>query len=454
MGHRIKKIKDLSLLGLFFTLILLSDGQALSVTIVAQPMLDAKTPTQAISSDTSSKESVDTPTKASDEEKKENDSSTKIIVSSPVDEPVSISSSIHTQLVLSQLEHLRKLKEEYQKQIDQTKAWPRWTCIKHAFKLGEEDPVLAVVKKQLAEYSCFAFSCDDPKEGVKEFTPNFDEKLMNAVKQFQRYHVLDDDGVIGPRTCKALNLSPKERLKKIELNIKRWEQLEPSLKGRYVLVNIPTYNLYAMEDSKVVLSQPVIVGSKSRQTPLFTTNMVSVVLNPSWGVPVKIFVEDKLRKVLNNPEYLDEHHYTVTDRDGQLIPSSMVDWSHVSRHYFPYTIRQLPGKYNALGNIKFILDNKDSIYMHGTPQVTLFNRAARAFSSGCVRLAAPRELAAWALEGTGYNSVNKIDEKIKGEQTITVSLSKHIPVHFVYITVWVDGEGKAVFSDDPYRLDK
>ena len=106
MGHRIKKIKDLSLLGLFFTLILLSDGQALSVTIVAQPMLDAKTPTQAISSDTSSKESVDTPTKASDEEKKENDSSTKIIVSSPVDEPVSISSSIHTQLVLSQLEHL------------------------------------------------------------------------------------------------------------------------------------------------------------------------------------------------------------------------------------------------------------------------------------------------------------------------------------------------------------
>ena len=384
--------------------------------------------------------------------KVDDDSSTKIIVPPQVDEANSASATLDTKLILSQLEHLRKLKDVYEKQHEHITVWPKWTCVKHSFKLGEEDPALVVAKKQLAEHGYF--SCDDPEEKEKELTPVFDEKLMNAVKHFQKYHLLDDDGVIGLKTCRALNLSPAERLKKIELNIKRWEKLEPILKGKYVLVNIPTYNLYAMQDSEICLSQPVVVGLKSRRTPLFTTPMVSIVLNPPWGVPVKIFVEDKLKRVLADPYYLDEHHYTVIDREGQEIPSHMVDWSHVSKHYFPYTVRQQPGKYNALGNIKFNLDNKDAIYLHGTPQMTLFNKASRPLSSGCVRLSAPRELAVWALEGTGYDSVDKIEEKIKGEKTMTVALLNHILVNFIYITVWVDGEGKLVFSDDPYHLDK
>lgn len=450
---RVRKI--FSRLSVFFFLLFIGQGHAEPVTVLAQLGEMA----QALSDEASKEEKADDPETNAPVEKEnekkdgDDDSSTKIIVPPQIDEANKAPATLDTKLVLSQLEHLRALKDTYEKQHEQTKTWSKWTCLKHSFKLGAEDPALVVVKKQLAEHGYFPFSCDDPEEREKELTPIFDEKLMNAVKHFQKYHLLDDDGVIGLKTCRALNLSPAERIKKMELNIKRWEKIEPDLKGKHVLVNIPTYNLYAMEDSCVALSQPVIVGSKIRQTPLFTTLMLNIVLNPPWGVPVKIFVEDKLRKVLANPDYLEQHHYTVMDREGQEIPSNMVDWSHVSKHYFPYTVRQQPGKYNALGNIKFILDNKDAIYMHGTPEVTLFSRASRAFSSGCIRLSAPRELAVWALKGTRYDSPEIIEEKIKGQKTTTVSLLHHIPVHLIYITVWVDGEGKPLFSDDPYQFD-
>eukprot|EP01037_Dinobryon_pediforme_P017410 gene17410-17601_t len=193
------------------------------------------------------------------------------------------------------------------------------------------------------------------------------------------------------------------------------------MKGKYVLVNIPTYKLYAMEDRKIDLTQPVIVGMKSRETPIFTSNMNSVVLNPAWGVPVSIFIKDKLRKVLQDPKYLSKSGFTVTDQDGDTVTDSSVDWSHVSLHHFPYTVRQLPGKNNALGAIK---------------------------------LESPQKLATWALKGTQYDNPQKLQEKINAGDTSAILLKKPIPVYFTYITVWVDGKEQVLFSDDPYNLDK
>jgi murein L,D-transpeptidase YcbB/YkuD len=182
--------------------------------------------------------------------------------------------------------------------------------------------------------------------------------------------------------------------------------------------------------------------------------MNSVVLNPAWGVPVSIFIKDKLRKVLQDPKYLSKSGFTVTDQDGDTVTDSSVDWSHVSLHHFPYTVRQLPGKNNALGAIKFNLDNKEAIYLHGTPQKNLFHKVARPFSSGCVRLESPQKLATWALKGTQYDNPQKLQEKINAGDTSAILLKKPIPVYFTYITVWVDGKEQVLFSDDPYNLDK
>lgn len=353
--------------------------------------------------------------------------------------------------ILAQKEKLENILKEYEALADKSGKVPQWTCLNHSFRVDDDDPALITVKKQLHLLGFFAAS---QKGSDLQFTSTFSKQLENAVKKFQKRHFLEPDGVIGRRTCIALNMTPQERIKKIKLNLARWKELEESLKGKYVLVNIPTYRLYAMDDRRIDLTQPVIVGMKTRETPIFTSNMNSVVLNPAWGVPVSIFIKDKLNKVLQDPHYLSKSGFTVMDEDGDLITDSSVDWSHVSLSNFPYTIRQLPGKNNALGSIKFNLDNKEAIYLHGTPQKNLFHRIARPFSSGCVRLKFPQKLATWALKGTQYDKLEKLQEKIQTGHTSAILLKQPIPVHFTYITVWVDNKKRVLFSDDPYNLDK
>lgn len=374
-----------------------------------------------------------------------------IITKSIKQEETPKTSSMKMSKILAQKERLEAILEEYQTLAEKASKVPQWTCLNHSFRLDDDDPVLITVKKQLHLLGYFAVS---QKGNDLQFNSVFSKQLESAVKQFQRRHFLEPDGVIGRRTCIALNMTPQDRIKKIKLNLARWKELEESLKGKYVLVNIPTYRLYAMEDRRIDLTQPVIVGMKTRETPIFTSNMNSVVLNPAWGVPVSIFIKDKLNKVLQDPHYLSKSGFTVMDEDGDLITDSSVDWSHVSLNNFPYTVRQLPGKNNALGSIKFNLDNKEAIYLHGTPQKNLFHRIARPFSSGCVRLKSPQKLATWALKGTPYDKLEKIQEKIKAGHTSAILLKQPIPVHFTYITVWVDNKKRVLFSDDPYNLDK
>lgn len=391
--------------------------------------------------------------KDADEDDEDSSSVQSILIPEAEEEDKAVEepASVDMRVVLSQKEKLQSILKEYESLADKSGKTPQWTCINHSFRVKDEDPVLVTAKKQLHLLGFFAAS---RKGSDLKFTPAFSKKLEAAVKQFQKRHFLEPDGVIGRKTCIALNLTQEERVKKIKLNLERWNELEDSLQGKYVLVNIPTYKLYAMEDRKIELTQPVIVGMKSRETPIFTCNMNSVVLNPAWGVPVTIFIKDKLRKVLKDPEYLSKSGFTVTDQDGEPVTDSSVDWKHVSLHHFPYTVRQLPGKNNALGAIKFNLDNKEAIYLHGTPQKNLFHKVARSFSSGCVRLKSPQKLATWALKGTQYNNPEKLQEKISTGHTSAILLKKPIPVYFTYITVWVDGKEKLLFSDDPYNLDK
>lgn len=359
--------------------------------------------------------------------------------------------AVDMRMVLSQKEKLENILKEYESLADKSGKTPQWTCLNRSFRLQDDDPALITVKKQLHLLGFFAVS---KKGSDLKFTSSFSRPLERAVKRFQKIHFLEPDGVIGRKTCIALNMTPQDKIKKIKLNLERWKELESSLQGKYVLVNIPTYKLYAMEDRKIDLTQPVIVGMKSRETPIFTSNMNSVVLNPAWGVPVTIFIKDKLRKVLQDPQYLSRSGFTVTDHDGEPVTDSSVDWKHVSLHHFPYTVRQLPGKNNALGAIKFNLDNKEAIYLHGTPQKNLFHKIARPFSSGCVRLKTPQKLATWALKGTQYDNPEKLQEKIGTGHTSAILLKKPIPVYFTYITVWVDGKEQLLFSDDPYNMDK
>lgn len=343
-------------------------------------------------------------------------------------------------------ERLEKLKSLYQKKLKKFPKWPRIPCngIKK-IELNTSDPIVPILRKQLHYH--------DLIDTKKLSSPIFDERVQQALKEFQKNHFLEPDGVIGPKTCQALNLSLKKRLKKINKNLARWEEIKPLMDGRYILINIPTFFLYAMTDEQINIRQPVVVGRINRKTPLIQTSINSIVLNPSWGVPVSIFVKDKLKKTITDPTYLDERNYIILDQDGQQISYEDVDWETLSEDYFPYRIVQLPGGNNALGNIKFNMDNKDAIYLHSTPDTRLFQRIKRTFSSGCVRLSDPFALANWALENKSkkYNYA-WLTKKVKDGETKTIPVKPHIPVYFVYITVWINDSGQPQWSD-PYDYD-
>lgn len=316
--------------------------------------------------------------------------------------------------------------------------WPQFTCLNAAFKKGDKDPAISVVRKQLILLKIIR-----NKPIADEYL--FDEALEAGIQTFQKSHSLDCDGIIGQQTCLQLNTSPNVRTKAIQQSIMQFDTLKPHWGERYIIVNLPTFDLLAVNNDQIELAQPVIVGSKSRPTPISQHPIQSIVLNPSWRVPVSIFVKDKLSKVLADPEYLDRGDYLVYDSDGELLESNNVHWEDVSLTYFPYKVRQQPGKKNALGAVKFNLQNDQSIYMHGTPDISLFNKGSRALSSGCIRVSDPVSLALWVLNSEKMNE-EILQEKIDSEETVTLSIKAPVSVFTTNIPVWINTNGAIQFG--------
>jgi len=149
-----------------------------------------------------------------------------------------------------------------------------------------------------------------------------------------------------------------------------------------------------LKTQKATIMMPIIVGRPDRRTPLFYTTLKNIVLNPSWGVPHSIFIRDKLPRIRNDPGYVQRANFTIMDRSGKVIDPDAADWRNEGKNYY---LRQSPGRHNALGQIKFNIENPYTIYLHGTPDQHLFAKRARALSSGCIRLKHPLKLAAWVL---------------------------------------------------------
>ncbi len=335
----------------------------------------------------------------------------------------------------------------YQKMANDIKHWPQFTCLNSVLKKGERYPIVTVIRKQL---TCLGFMSKNHAVSDPEL---FDEAVETGLRAFQERHSLDRDGVLGLRTCRLLNMTPANRVRLIHESIAQLDQFSAEWKGRFILVNVPTYDLFAVNQNRIEHAQSVIVGLLSRPTPNLSSPILSIVLNPSWGVPVSIFMKDKLKRVLHDPEYLERSGYRVYDQHGELLDPTAVNWDEVSRDHFPYTVRQQPGPNNALGNLKFILANDSAIFMHGTPQVSLFEKGERALSSGCIRVEDPIALALWVLNDA-HMTMNLMHDMIDEEATQALPVKEKISVHTTYISVWVDKQGVLLFSSDPYHKNK
>lgn len=285
---------------------------------------------------------------------------------------------------------------------------------------------------------------------------HYDGDLESAVTRFQTRHGLEPDGIIGPDTLTALNLTPVERLRQVDATLERWRWLPESLGETYVLVNIAGFELKMVENGEDVLRKRVIVGRPFRQTPVFSDRIRYLVFNPTWTVPRTVMIQDQLPQIIRDPDYLSRLNISVYrgwGADRQKVDPLDVDWSSLNRNNFPYQLVQEPGPQNALGQVKFMFPNQYDVYLHDTPGQGLFARSERSFSSGCIRVEQPFDLAERLLAAAPDWSRERIDRMVSGATPQTVLLPEPVPIHIQYWTSWVDNQGLLQFRNDIYNRD-
>nr|WP_226569538.1 L,D-transpeptidase [Mangrovibacter yixingensis] len=282
----------------------------------------------------------------------------------------------------------------------------------------------------------------------------YDKALVAQVERFQKWQGLADDGVVGPATRNWLNVSPAQRAALLALNIQRLRLL-PGKMETAIMVNIPNFSLTYYSGGNEVLASRVIVGRPDRKTPLMSSALNNVVLNPPWNVPGTLARKDILPKVWNDPGYLDRHGYTVLSgwsSDAAVIDPFMVDWATITPSNLPFRFQQKPGAHNSLGRYKFNMPSTDAIYLHDTPNHNLFNRDVRALSSGCVRVNKASELANMLLQDAGWNDA-RISQTLKVGDTRYVPVRHKIPVRLYYLTAFVGADGHTQYRTDIYNYD-
>ncbi len=282
--------------------------------------------------------------------------------------------------------------------------------------------------------------------------------VVAAVKNFQRRHGLDIDGVLGKGTITQMNVPLKTRVQQLDLTLERYRWIPPDFPEPPIVVNIPEFRLRTLRRQPAkYLTMAVIVGKAMRtQTPVFANQMKYLIFRPYWLVPTSILRNELIPKTRRDPDYLADHDFEVVDGSGDVVPSSPASDDLISGlRSGDYRVRQKPGPKNALGLVKFIFPNEYNVYLHSTPEQELFSKARRDFSHGCIRVEKPDELAAWVLRDKPEWTMDKIQAAMKtGADNVQVNLAKPIPVLILYSTAVVEPDGEVRFFDDIYGHDK
>lgn len=332
------------------------------------------------------------------------------------------------------------------KQIAARGGWPQVPA-GPTLRAGDRNERITLLKQRLL------VSADlSAPVGEEDF---FDEKLTEAVRRFQARHGLTADGRVGVNTLRELNVPVGKRIEQLSVNIERCSAMPYPPEQRFILVNIADFTLKLFENGNLQLAMSVIVGKKYRQTQEFTGRISSLVLNPNWNVPRSIAVKDLLPKIKNNPGYLKRMRIRVL-RDGKdvaAIDPATIDWGNLSAAHFPYRLQQDPGPGNALGRIKFVFPNPYDLYLHDTPAQELFKKDTRTFSSGCIRLSKPLELAVYLLQGTSLSTMESLTARMSNKKTQWINIPSPIAIYIVYMTAWVDPGGIINFRSDIYNRD-
>ena len=275
------------------------------------------------------------------------------------------------------------------------------------------------------------FITGDIKQNNK--SNRYDSELLMAVNKYQLRNGYKSDSLISQEHIQSMNRPIEERIKAIVVNMERCRWLSPDIftSREFIFVNIPSYELSFIRDEKVEFHSSVVVGKSMSRTVIFGGKMSYIVFSPYWNLPESIIDDEVKPGIANNKNYLKSHN---------------MEWNNGQ-------VRQLPGKRNSLGLVKFMFPNSNDIYFHDTPSKGLFKEENRAFSHGCVRVDKARELAISILKEDKKWTVEKIDDAMNSGKEKIASLKNKIPVHIGYFTAWADDEGVISFYKDIYERD-
>ncbi len=295
-------------------------------------------------------------------------------------------------------------------------------------KKGTSAPTVALLKKRL--------QLTGDMTGT-DSTTIFNDSLVSAVKNYQRHNGLKPSGIVTDTLIRALNVPVDKRVQQLIININRMQWMATKQESNYITVNIPEFMLYAFENNSKVFEMPVVVGKEGAHTTMFNGNLDQIVFSPFWNIPASIVKNEILPKMKTDPNYLKTKNMEIVGKNDTLP-----------------TIRQLPGKDNALGKAKFLFPNRYDIYFHDTDAKDIFKKDVRAVSHGCIRLADVEKMANYLLKDNKSWTAEKIKAALNSGKEQYVKLNPAMPVTITYFTAWVDENGQLNFRDDIYNNDK
>ena len=353
-------------------------------------------------------------------------------------------------------QHNKSLRQALGKYL-RIKARGGWPVIPpgKALKKGDRDIRINLIKNRLLQTGDLNKSTIALNK-KKEPAPVFDSVLESAIRHFQGRHGLRRSGRLNRKTRLALNLPVEKRLLQIQINMDQRRRLPRNLRRRHIIVNIPSMELKAILNKKIVLKMRVIVGKPEHQTPVLSDTIPYLVINPYWYIPPDFIKDEILPAMRKDPNYLAIRGIRLFEKmsaDKKEILAKNVDWQSLTPDKINFYFRQDPGWDNSLGAIKFVMPNRQHIYLHDTPSKSLFQKSSRALSFGCVRVEQPVKLATFVLQDTRNWTESKIRRLMNIGDLQRVNLSEPVPLYLAYWTVQMDQKNRLQFLPDVYNLE-
>jgi len=351
------------------------------------------------------------------------------------------------------LESLLPMEERYKKLVKLLKDYrrmqkfPKIPYRNKVYKVGDRSKDILLIKKRLQ------ISGDYPKNAP--LNKVFDPALRDAVLTYQKRYLLKVTGMVDKTVTYYLNQPARNNIRAIIINLDKTKLYPKKFVNEYAEVNVPDFNLRYYKDGQRLLKMGVVVGRIDRPTPIFDDKIEYMVLNPTWTIPDNLIKRDLIHVLREEPDYLREHNIHVFrgNKEIEISPEILDPYEH-SKKRVPFRFVQFPGESNALGRVKFMFPNKYAVYLHDTDNKSLMSRRYKVYSSGCMRVERPFDLMHILLEhAKGNYSQNDIAEIIASNKPSTIKLSKPIPVHILYFTVYEE-DGLAYFKNDIYMYDQ